>query len=207
MRTHTQDAGGVMVSDAVLRAAGFEDKGGGSWSLPQVNVAGYAQLLSQVDVIFDETYEMATGNIVRLSDFLAKHLPGNTRTIPAVAARRVYTIAGTISQTVTDPDSDYVGSVGTDWFERAVGRCDEVLHDFVKVLTPSTSTPKLTTWRLKWLLRLDGVQQQYKVPIECPNKTGVMPYKMPAACAHCLGPVRMLFSMRISLSSLTAVLL
>ena len=39
-----------------------------------------------------------------------------------------------------------------------------MLKDFVKVITPALSTDALAAWKMRWLLRLDGVQQQQRVP-------------------------------------------
>lgn len=49
----------------------------------------------------------------------------------------------------------------------------QVLRDLVKVIRPNTKNAQLTGWQLKYLLRLDGVQQQQKVPAVCNLSTGV----------------------------------
>lgn len=78
-----------------------------------------------MDVIIDESYSFATGCFVRLDDFVSAHsLSSYTRTIPAIANKNVYTIAGTASQTIQE--GDYTGSVGLDWYERGTARADEV---------------------------------------------------------------------------------
>ncbi|KAF8072663.1 TD1 [Scenedesmus sp. PABB004] len=202
---YVADAGGAMLDDATLRAAGMTAQGGGSWSMPQANRAAWAALLAkararagapaapraprasrprarapvgstrarcraQADVIIDETYDKPTGGLVRLADFVSRHgLSG--RTVPAVSGRRVYTLAGTTGQTVQDPDSPYDGSVGLDWYERGTSHCEEVLRDFTQVLTPSTVHRTLAGWKLRWLLRLDGVQTQFRTPRDCGSES------------------------------------
>jgi hypothetical protein len=51
--------------------------------------------------------------------------------------------------------------------------CAQVLRDLVKVIRPNTRNAQLNGWQLKYLLRLDGVQQQQRVPAVCNLSTGV----------------------------------
>lgn len=89
-------------------------------------------LLLQCDVIIDESYEMSTGGLTEMDaenpdGFLQTHdIKAYASQIPAVNEAQVYTLAGTIGQTITNPNSPIRGSVGLDWFERGVSRCDEV---------------------------------------------------------------------------------
>jgi hypothetical protein len=53
-----------------------------------------------------------------------------------------------------------------------------VLRDFVRVVTPALNTPEVSTWNLRWLLRLDGQQQQQRVPAACSLPTA----KLDATC-------------------------
>ena len=83
--------------------------------------------LLQADIIITEDYEMATAGFVRMKQFTDAHgLPLSNSGVPAVNKGEVYSIAGVVGQTITAPDSDNRGSVGTDWFERATSRCEEV---------------------------------------------------------------------------------
>lgn len=60
----------------------------------------------------------------------------------------------------------------------------QVLRDLVKVIRPNSRNAQLNGWQLKYLLRLDGVQQQQKVPAVCNLSTGV------CAVVHCVRAVR-----------------
>lgn len=129
-------------------------------------------VLSLCDVIIDESYEMATGGLTRMSQFLETHgVAQYAEYIPAVVDKQVYTLAGTTGLPVGGGSAN-AGSVGMDWFERGTSRPDEVLKDFVKVITPQLSNDALNAWKMRWLLRLDGVQQQQRVAAFCTLPTG-----------------------------------
>lgn len=50
--------------------------------------------------------------------------------------------------------------------------CLQVLRDLVKAIRPTVRNSQLTNWNFRYLLRLDGVQQQQKVPAVCNLPTG-----------------------------------
>lgn len=179
------DAGGVMYDKSILLASGMVPKPAGSTTtlVYKRDTTGVAQLwggvLQQCDIIIDESYEMATGGITSMSTFLDVHgLTAYADQLPAVTNKQVYTIAGTTGVPVTTPGSFNLGSVGLDWFERGTSRPDEVLKDFVKVITPALTNNALAVWKMRWLLRLDGVQQQQRVAAVCTLPTA----KLDSAC-------------------------
>jgi len=85
-------------------------------------------LLSQADIIIDETYEFSNGNFIRMESFLAAHQINSTVAagIKAITNRQVYSLAGTTGQPITRAGSPNIGTVGLDWFERGTTRSDEV---------------------------------------------------------------------------------
>jgi hypothetical protein len=85
-------------------------------------------LLSQADIIIDETYEFSNGNFIRMESFLAAHQITSAAAagIKAITNRRVYSLGGTTGQPITRAGSPNIGTVGLDWFERGTTRCDEV---------------------------------------------------------------------------------
>ena len=50
----------------------------------------------------------------------------------------------------------------------------QVLRDLITAIRPAVSHPLLNGWKLRFLLRLDGKQQQQKVPAECKQATGAL---------------------------------
>lgn len=170
---YVQDAGGVMPADSQLQALGFTQQGKGTWSIPEARTDVWKTILRRADVIITEDWSMANGGLLQLKEFTDAHgLPSSNTGIPAVDKGEVYSLAGVASQTVTDTDSKNLGMVGLDWFERGTSRCDEVLRDFVKVCTPSTSHPAVNSWSRKWLLKLsDPKQKQIKIGLVCDNDT------------------------------------
>jgi hypothetical protein len=73
---------------------------------------------TQVDVIFDESFAPASGNLLDLPAFTAAYGPG-AASLPAVAAGRVYAFNNRLSKGADN-------SVGSDWFETSVARPDLV---------------------------------------------------------------------------------
>jgi hypothetical protein len=51
--------------------------------------------------------------------------------------------------------------------------CVQVLRDLVTVIRPSVQNSLLTGWKRRFLLRLDGVQQQVQTPAICNLATGM----------------------------------
>lgn len=175
------DAGGVMYDQEALKQFGMVPdpptsttnlvfKTDGSVD----NVASkWAGVLSQCDVIIDESWVMSTGGLTAMDGdnpdgFLQTYkIQAYASQIPAVTNKAVYSLAGTTGVPITRGNSPLKGYVGLDWFESGVSRAEVVLRDLVKVIRPNTRNSQLNGWQLKYLLRLDGVQQQQRVPAVC----------------------------------------
>lgn len=50
----------------------------------------------------------------------------------------------------------------------------QVLKDLVLAISPTVQHDSLKGWTMKYLMRLDGVQQQQKIPAECTLPTGAL---------------------------------
>lgn len=90
--------------------------------------------LLQCAVIIDESFVMSTGGLTEMDatnpdGFVQTHnvkFYADNLQIPAVTAKNVYSLAGTIGQTVTRQGSPVLGYMALYWFERGQSRCDEV---------------------------------------------------------------------------------
>lgn len=58
--------------------------------------------------------------------------------------------------------------------------CAQVLRDLVKVIRPNVNNEQVRNWNLRFLLRLDGVQQQQRLQPVCTLPTGTTT----ATCAN-----------------------
>lgn len=184
---YVQDAGGRMPDVNVLKGAQLGGVQKGSAIVLKDgsdNLQGrWAAALNLCDVIIDESYNFAFGGLVSMSGaegWLAQYgLPASfaSTNIKAVRNGQVYSLAGTSSQTITRPGSWSQGSVGIDWFERGVSRCDEVLKDMTTVITPNTVSEGLSGWKLRWLFKLDS-----GTPTKLPATCNLITAKLDAQC-------------------------
>ncbi|KIZ07558.1 hypothetical protein MNEG_0395 [Monoraphidium neglectum] len=111
----------------------------------------FLEVLSQADVVVDETYFIRPVNAPSMDALLARYTPSldspariqfaDVAKIPAFANQKVVTVGKRLSNDLT----------GSDWFESAVIETDRVLDDFITIITPQAQQQAITT---KWLQRL-----------------------------------------------------
>jgi hypothetical protein len=187
-RTYVEDAGGSFQDGSQLLSSfpdvaavelfstpgQYQDVAINPAANPARAKAALLSVLSQADVVFDETYFVSPVNAQTLDQLLPRYdlTMDDVKDFPAFANRRVFTVGKLLSQ----------DGFGTDWFEGANVATDRVLDDFLIALTPAVATANLKT---KWLQRIAGGEASVRVKSRSCRSVRTCAARAPAAtCAN-----------------------